>query len=93
MKLIPRDDEEYVLGVNPLSIEPLNMDFDGDMSATYVNHDNTALKEMYEHAYLQNVTQYDANYSYLATIRHDALYSAFILSYKYMKLIKKILLV
>lgn len=89
MKLIPRDDEEYVLGVNPLSIEPLNMDFDGDMSATYVNHDNTALKEMYEHAYLQNVTQYDANYSYLATIRHDALYSAFILSYKYNEIDKE----
>ena len=80
MKLVPRNDEEYVLGVNPLSIEPLNMDFDGDMSSSYVNHDMTALKEMYTNAFLQNVVEYDSNDSLLSTIRHDALYAAYILS-------------
>ncbi len=86
MKLVPRNDEEYVLGVNPLSIEPLNMDFDGDMSSSYVNHDMTALKEMYTNAFLQNVVEYDSNDSLLSTIRHDALYAAYILSQNFNKL-------
>lgn len=29
MKVIPQDNDECVFGVPPLSIEPLNMDFDG----------------------------------------------------------------
>lgn len=28
-KATPRDDDECVFGTSPLSIEPLNMDFDG----------------------------------------------------------------
>ena len=56
------------------------MDFDGDISANYVNHDTNSLKEMYTNAFIQNVVFCDSNDSFLSTIRHDALYSAFILS-------------
>lgn len=30
MEVVPRDDEEDTIGVPPLSVEPLNMDFDGE---------------------------------------------------------------
>lgn len=80
MKLIPRDDEEYVLGINPLAIEPLNADFDGDITANYINHARSALEEMYQKAYLQNVVKNDSNDTFLSTIRHDALYCAFIIT-------------
>lgn len=30
VEVVPRDDEEKVFGVSPLTIEPLNMDFDGE---------------------------------------------------------------
>lgn len=80
MELIPRDDEEDVIGVPPLSIEPLNMDFDGDTSAIYVNHDEEALRQMFEKASIQNTVFYDAKDDFLSTIRHEALYAAYVLS-------------
>lgn len=76
----PSDDESNVYKISPLSIEALNMDFDGDTSAAYVNHDEEALKEMFKNAYLQNVVHYDSNDSFLSVIRHDALYAAFIIT-------------
>lgn len=35
---------------------------------------------MYNKAYLQNVVQYDSNDNFLSTIRHDALFAAFIMT-------------
>ena len=81
MELIPRDDDEITFGTPPLSIEPLNMDFDGDTSAIYLNHDIDALKQMYDHAFIQNTVFYDAKDDCLSTIRHEALYAAYILTH------------
>lgn len=54
--------------------------FDGDTSAVYPLHDEDSLTQLFELAYLENVIQYDANENFLATIRHEALYAAYILS-------------
>lgn len=48
--------------------------------ALYVIHDQEALKECEEKAFLQNSIYYDQNNSFLATIRHEALYAAFVLT-------------
>jgi hypothetical protein len=52
----------------------------GDTAAIYAIHDISALSEMKEKAYIQNVINFDQNSDMLATIRHEALYAAFILT-------------
>jgi len=81
VQLEPTDDEDdETIHVSPLFLEPLNMDCDGDTAAIYAIHDTEALKECEQKAFLKNVITYDQNNNFLATIRHEALYSAFILT-------------
>lgn len=54
--------------------------FKNDTSAIYLNHSEDSLKEMHEKAYLENVVFYDSKDNFLSTIRHEALYSAYILT-------------
>ncbi len=74
------DDEDETIGLSPLFLEPLNADFDGDTSALYVIHDEEALEEMDDRAYLKRYVNYDTNRDFLAVLRHEALYAAFILT-------------
>lgn len=74
------DDDDETIHVSPLFLEPLNMDCDGDTAALYVLHDTRALREAEDKAYLKNTITYDQNNNFLATIRHEALYAAFVLT-------------
>jgi hypothetical protein len=77
----PTDDsEDETIHVSPSFLEPLNMDADGDTAALYIIHDKEALLECEDKAFLQNSIYYDQNNSFLATIRHEALYAAFVLT-------------
>lgn len=81
MEIVPSDDDsDETIGLSPLTLEPLNADFDGDTSALYVLHDNTTLQEIYDKAFLQNYVLYDSSNKMLSTIRHEALYAAHLLS-------------
>ena len=46
----------------------------------YIIHDVDALLELEQKAFIGNSIYYDANNSFLATIRHEALYAAFVLT-------------
>ena len=82
MEMVPSDDDDdETIGLSPLTLEPLNADFDGDTCALYVLHDQTALEEVYDKAFLYNYIYYDSSDSVLATLRHEALYAAFLLTY------------
>lgn len=74
------DDENPTIQVSPLMLEPLNADMDGDTMALYIIHDVNALKEMEQKAHLMKNVFYDQNNNFLATIRHEALFAAFILT-------------
>jgi hypothetical protein len=74
------DDDDETISLSPLFLEPLNADFDGDTTALYVIHDEEALDEMDERAYLKRYVNYDTNRDFLAVLRHEALYAAFILT-------------
>ena len=77
----PTDDpDDETIHVSSLFLEPLNADLDGDTVALYMIHDLAALKECEEKAFLRNTIHYDQNDNYLATIRHEALYAAFVLT-------------
>lgn len=77
----PTDDpDDLTIHVSPQFLEPLNADLDGDTVALYAIHDTKALEECEEKAFLQNVIQYDQNSNFLATVRHEALYAAFVLT-------------
>jgi DNA-directed RNA polymerase beta' subunit len=77
----PTDDsEDETIHVSPSFLEPLNADLDGDTVALYIIHDREALLECEDKAFLQNSITYDQNNSFLATIRHEALYAAFVLT-------------
>ena len=56
------------------------MIWSSDTSAIYINHDIDALQQMYERAYIGNTVFYDAKDDFLSTIRHEALYAAYILT-------------
>jgi hypothetical protein len=49
-------------------------------TAIYVLHDTAALREAEEKAFLMNSIRYDQNDNFLATVRHEALYAAFVLT-------------
>lgn len=51
-----------------------------DTMAIYAVHDQEALKETYEKAFVKNTITYDADGEMIATVRHEALYGAFILT-------------
>jgi len=74
------DPNDETIHVSPLFLEPLNMDCDGDTAALYIIHDTAALKEVNDKAFLRNTIKYDQNNNFLATIRHEALYAAFVLT-------------
>ncbi len=74
------DPHDLTIHVSPLFLEPLNMDCDGDTAALYIIHDKAALDEIEEKAFLMNSVKYDQNDNFLATIRHEALYAAFVLT-------------
>ena len=48
--------------------------------AIYVLHDTAALREAEEKAFLKNSLTYDQDTSFLATVRHEALYASFVLT-------------
>lgn len=77
------DDSNGSITLNPLFLEPLNCDFDGDTLALYVLHDNKALKQADEFAFLQNDVYYDHSDVFLSIVRHEALYSAYLLTKDY----------
>jgi hypothetical protein len=76
------DDDDETISLSPLFLEPLNADFDGDTVALYEIHDDEALQEMLEKAYLKSYVNYDTNRNFLAVLRHEALYAAYILTEK-----------
>ncbi len=78
MQIIPGEDN--VIKVSPLTIEMMNMDFDGDSAALYIIHDRDALQEMYEKAFVKNVIFCDSNTDILSVIRHEALYAAYVIT-------------
>jgi hypothetical protein len=82
--IVPLDDEDdETIRLNPLFLEPLNADHDGDTLALYVIHDQKALEEAAEKAYLGCDVHYDHSDSFLSLVRHEALYSAYILTKDY----------
>ncbi|MCF8354348.1 MAG: hypothetical protein K9H48_07835 [Melioribacteraceae bacterium] len=54
--------------------------FDGDTSATYATHSNSALREVNSDAHIKNTIFYDTNNEPLTIIRHESLFSAYVLS-------------
>lgn len=81
VSLVPtEDDDDETIGLSPLMLAAYNADFDGDTMAVYVMHALAALQEMYDNAYLMNTITYDSDDSMLATVRHEALYGAYILT-------------
>lgn len=81
MEIIPADDDDdKTIGLSPLALEPLNADFDGDSSALYVLHDQQSLNEINNNAFLKSYILYDSSDEMLATIRHEALYCAFLMT-------------
>ncbi|MFW6242605.1 MAG: hypothetical protein ACOC2W_00440 [bacterium] len=81
MEIIPaKDDDDETIGLSPLALEPLNADYDGDTAALYILHDNEALQEVHDKAFLQSYVLYDSSNKMLATIRHETLYAAHLLS-------------
>ena len=78
--MIPSEEDDETIGICPPTLEPFNADFDGDTVALYVIHDTEALQEMHDKAYIKNTVSYDANNDMLATIRHESLYAAYILT-------------
>lgn len=81
VELLPTDDDDDCsIRLSPLILEPMNADFDGDTMAIYGIHDVGSLKEIEVKAFLQNVIYYDQQDSYLAKIRHEALFAAYVLT-------------
>lgn len=80
-EIVPNDVDDKTIGVNPLALEPLNMDFDGDTAAIYLVHDAEALDEMYDKAFYRNTIRLDADNEILSVIRHETLYAAFTITY------------
>jgi hypothetical protein len=81
IEIIPLDnDEDETISLSPLMLEPLNADFDGDTLAIYLPHDEESQKEINEKAFIKNYVTYDQDGSFLATVRHEALYACFILT-------------
>ena len=82
-------DEGEIITTSPLFVEPLNQDFDGDSVALYTIHDKDAILESFQKAFLGNTIKYDQSDDFLSTIRHEALYAAFILSKDFDKIDSK----
>ena len=80
VKVLPEDNDNDTIALHPLILEAYGADFDGDTVANYVIHDDDALKELYEKAYIKNVYTYDSDGSYLSKLRHESLYAAFVLT-------------
>ncbi|MFW6247030.1 MAG: hypothetical protein ACOC22_02545 [bacterium] len=79
--IIPcEEDEDETIKVSPLTLEPQNMDFDGDTAAIYCIHSEQGLEELNGAAHISNTITYDSNNSMLAVVRHESLYSAYVLS-------------
>ena len=75
-----KDVEDKTIGVNPLIIAPFNADFDGDTMALYGIHSEEALEELEQKMFIKNRIHYEQNKNFLSTVRHEALYIAYILS-------------
>jgi len=80
VEVIPTDDES--IHMNPLILEPFNADFDGDALMVYNLHDNRSINDALEKAFYANDIFYDRNGKFLSTLRHEALYGAYILTDK-----------
>lgn len=71
--------EGDVTCLSPLTLEPLNADFDGDTVAIYRIHDQKALKELEKNAFMMNNISYDHNGDFIQRIRLENLYPAYLL--------------
>jgi len=60
--------------LNPLMLDPLNGDFDGDTAALYRCHDYKARVEMHENAYIMNTVRFDHNTDFLHTLKDESYY-------------------
>jgi len=60
--------------LNPLMLDPLNGDFDGDTCALYRCHDYKARVEMHENAYIMNTVRFDHNTDFLHTLKDESYY-------------------
>jgi len=80
VEVVPTDDES--IHMNPLILEPFNADFDGDALMVYAPHDNKSIEDSLEKAFYANDIFYDRNGKFLSTLRHEALYGAYILTDK-----------
>ena len=60
--------------LNPLVLDPLNGDFDGDTVAIYRIHDYKARVELYEDAYILNTPKFDHNSDFLHTLKDESFY-------------------
>ena len=81
MTILPADNnDDETISISPLSLEPLNADFDGDTVALYICHDEDSIKEIDQKAFLKRYVHYDGSDMMLSTLRHEALYAAYILT-------------
>jgi len=87
VEVVPIEDSDNgTITLNPLMLEPLNADHDGDTTALYTLHSQDALEQADKFAFLQNDVYYDHSDTFLSIIRHEALYSGYILTKDYDKI-------
>ena len=72
--------DENVIKISPLTLEPMNADYDGDELNVYMPHDRSVHLELEEKAHLKNTFKCDADNTMLAGPRHESLQSCFALT-------------
>lgn len=77
------DDNDETIHVSPLFLEPLNADYDGDALSLVAIHDTQSIEEATKNAYLGNNVFYDHEDQFLSVVRHEALYTAYLLTKDY----------
>ena len=78
VEILPsEDDDEENISLSHFILPSQNADFDGDTEAIYVVHDEDALKEMRDKAFIQNYVFYDHSHTFLAVVRHESLYCCY----------------
>jgi len=80
VEVIPSEDNDDTIAISPLILSPMNADFDGDTIALYALHSKKALNEMAEKAFFQNRIYYERENKFLLEIRHEALFSLYLLT-------------
>jgi hypothetical protein len=80
VEIVPEDNDYTTIALSPPILEMMNADLDGDQLALYYVHDVESLKQMKENAFVKNITHYQSDNRILSSIRHEALYGAYVLS-------------